>query len=128
MASKVPAIHWRRSFQPAPSSARAARRFVDGALADAGFRGDLDTVLLLVSEVVSNAVRHAGTPFHLHLELEGDEVTVTVADASSQAAQVKDPGPTATSGRGMFIVEQLANRWGMKATPDGGKAVWFSCT
>jgi anti-sigma regulatory factor (Ser/Thr protein kinase) len=124
----VALIHWRRTFDPAPSSARAARRFVHRALAEGGFAGDVETVLLLVSEVVSNAVRHAGTPFDLMLELEGPEVTVTVVDASDEPAHVKDPTPGATSGRGMFIVEQLATRWGMERTPDGGKAVWFSCT
>lgn len=121
-------INWRRTFDPAPSSARAARHFVDGALADGGFTGDVDTVLLLVSEVVSNAVRHAGTPFDLTLQLDGPNVTITVFDASLEPALVKEPTADATSGRGMYIVEQLADRWGMERTADGGKAVWFSCS
>jgi anti-sigma regulatory factor (Ser/Thr protein kinase) len=119
---------WRRTFEPAPSSARSARRFVDGALNDSGFAGDLDTVLLLVSEVVTNAVRHAGTPFDLTLEVDGTEVTVTVVDASPAPATVRVPTPGSTSGRGLLIVERLAERWGTRPTADGGKAVWFSCS
>ena len=119
---------WRRSFEPAPSSARSARRFVDGALADSGFLGDVDTILLLVSEVVTNAVRHAGTPFDLTLEIHGPEVTVTVIDASPSPATRGSPTPGSTSGRGLLIVERLATRWGTRPTADGGKAVWFSCS
>ena len=118
---------WRRTFDPAPSSARAARQFAQGALVDGGFTGDVDTVLLLVSEVVSNAVRHVGTAFDVWLNIEAGCVTVTVIDSSREPALVKEPCSGAASGRGMYIVEQLADRWGMEHTADGGKAVWFSC-
>ena len=120
-------VLWRRTFDPALSNARAARRFVDSALADSGFTGDVDTVLLLVSELVSNAVRHAGTRFDLTLELAGQEVTVTVVDDSPSPAHLMRPAPGATTGRGLLIVDRLARRWGTRPTPDGGKAVWFSC-
>ncbi|HEY9557773.1 MAG TPA: ATP-binding protein [Acidimicrobiales bacterium] len=123
----MPGIRRRQTFDPAPSSARSARRFVAGVLQEAGFSGDVDTVLLLVSEVVTNAVRHAGSELTVLVELVDDEVTVTVADESDDVAMVKEPTTDATTGRGMFIVEQLATRWGLRPTPGGGKAVWFSC-
>src|SRR3546814_5957821 len=99
----VPGIRRRQTFDPAPSSARSARRFVAGVLQEAGFSGDVDTVLLLVSEVVTNAVRHAGSELTVLVELVDDEVTVTVADESDDVAMVTEPTTDATTGRGMVI-------------------------
>ncbi len=111
------------------SSARAARRFVAEAIEDDSFTGDVDTVLLLVSEVVSNAVRHAGTPFELTVDVGRSEVRVTVVDQdTTRQPRVQEQDPEATSGRGLYIVEQLATRWGSRTIEGKGKAVWFSCS
>lgn len=119
---------WEERFEPVPASAGSARRFVERVLRRAGFAGDLDTVLLLVSEVASNAVRHARTPFELRVELHGEEVVVTVVDRSPRPVEPQIQRPDATGGRGLFIVSQLARAWGTEATRNGGKAVWFACT
>lgn len=111
------------------SSARAARRFVAEAIDEDGFGGDVDTVLLLVSEVVSNAVRHAGTPFELTVDVGRSEVYVTVVDHdTTRRPEVQEQDPEATSGRGLFIVEQLATKWGSRTIEGEGKAVWFNCS
>ena len=110
-----------------PASARAARSEVAGALRSWGLDDQLDVVALLVTEVVANAIRHAG----------GEEIDVMVAlDESAVRVEVGDEGdgnpipglpPTAedASGRGLMIVEGLASRWGYERRPRGGKRVWF---
>lgn len=96
------------------------------AIDDEGFDGDADTVLLLVSEVVSNAVRHAGTPFELTVAVDESQVRVTVVDNDpSGRPEVQEQDPEATSGRGLYIVEQLASSWGAQSVEGNGKAVWF---
>ena len=83
-----------------------------------------DDLLLCVSEVVTNAVRHAGPPHSLRLSQAGDTLRVEVADAEQQAPILNQQDPLATSGRGLRILDQLATRWGSEPTEDG-KAVWF---
>ena len=83
-----------------------------------------EDLLLCVSEVVTNAVLHAGTPPHLRVSQSGDTVRVEVADADDRPPVLGRSDPLATSGRGLRILDQLAARWG--STPTGpGKAVWF---
>ena len=91
------------------------------------FTGDADTVLLLVSEVVTNAIRHAATPFDLTITVEGSKVTVSVVDHDrDHAPEIQDPGPTDTSGRGLLIVDTLATSWGYETVGGDTKSVWFS--
>jgi len=120
---------WHRRFPPVPSSPREARRFVANALAAHDFHGNVDTVLLLASEVVSNAVRHAATAFDLIVHVEEREVTVTVVDQDPlNPPAVQEQRPDATHGRGMFIVDKMASEWGAERRAGGRKAVWFSCS
>lgn len=109
-----------------PESAAVARRFVREVL-DAWDCDDPDDVaLLLTSEVVSNAVRHAATELAVRLRLEDDWTTlrVEVTDADGHLPEVQAPSDDATGGRGLLLVESLARRWGADATP-AGKVVWF---
>lgn len=86
----------------------------------------MDTVLLLVSEIVTNAVRHAATPFELTISVERAQVTVAVVDHDQQhLPKLRDPSPQDTSGRGMRIVEELASSWGTEPIDDDAKRVWF---
>lgn len=108
-------------------SVRAAREYVAGVVAAAHYRGDADIVALLVSEVVTNAIRHAATPFDLAVDAGQSAVTVTVTDgAGGTPPTVRSPLPEDTSGRGMLIVERLATDWGTTAAAKGRKAVWFT--
>jgi anti-sigma regulatory factor (Ser/Thr protein kinase) len=77
-----------------------------------------------VSELSTNAVRHAQTPFTVSASFADGLLRVEVADASSTFPRVLHPPPGAVEGRGMLAVDRLADRWA--AEPSGtGKVVWF---
>lgn len=113
-------------FPPTPSSASAARRYVWSRLAD--WQDDLpvDTVVLLADELATNAIVHTAQAFDLDVRLQPDGVTVVVSDTSPAALPpVTCPQPEAHGGRGLPLVDALADAWGWQPT-DGGKSVWFS--
>jgi anti-sigma regulatory factor (Ser/Thr protein kinase) len=115
-----------RRFEPEPLNVRAARDFVAGALEAQGFHGDADVVLLLASELVTNAVRHARTPFDVTVDVQDEKVKVAVIDGDrDHQPQMQNPGPDATNGRGLRLVDELATYWGSDRT-GRGKAVWFT--
>ncbi len=106
-----------------------ARHFAATVLHDASFRGDADTVLLLVSELVTNAVRHAATPFVLSLRVDGTAVTVGVVDEDrAHPPRMRHPLPTDTSGRGLHIVQEMSTSWGTELMAGNAKRVWFTCS
>lgn len=86
-----------------------------------------DMVLLLVSEVVTNAVLHARTEIRLGIGWNGDAVRVEVADHSPLAATPRPFSEMATTGRGMQMVDQVADTWGLRPVDDG-KVIWFELT
>lgn len=108
-----------------PASARAARRFVHDALACVDAEDLEDTVTLLVSELVTNAVVHAGSEVEVLVRLTPAAVRVEVSDASDVSPVARLAGEEDTSGRGLGLVESLARRWGIDPSPAGGKTVWF---
>ncbi|SDP42523.1 PAS domain S-box-containing protein [Streptomyces sp. cf386] len=80
------------------------------------------TTELIVSELVTNAIRYADPPIRLRL-LRDTRLTCEVADASSTAPRLRHARSTDEGGRGLFLVAQLAHRWGARYTPDG-KIIW----
>lgn len=86
----------------------------------------VDDVQLGVSELLSNAVRHAGTDIVLTMRLT-DRLTVEVLDNDPDLRHpvVPDLDLRATSGRGLRIVSAISSDWGVRAAPSG-KAVWFT--
>ncbi|MEO5679169.1 MAG: response regulator [Acidimicrobiales bacterium] len=108
-------------------SPRAARRFVEGILESWGCGNLLDTVTLLVSELVGNAVLHAGSEVELSVRLVGDRLRVDVIDRSTRVPQRRDANDDDLTGRGSDMVELLATAWGVSGRPDG-KSVWFELT
>lgn len=93
----------------------------------AGLPGDvLADAELLVSELMSNAVRHGGGAIRLTASLHAGGLTVAVFDAGTEQPQMRseDPERTVASGRGLRMVEQLAAEWGVDVGDDG-KTVWF---
>ena len=106
---------------------RAARRFVTQALS--GWdddEGDLtDTVTLLVSELVTNAVIHAGSDVEVMVRLTSTAARIEVTDASASSITPRDATTEEDSGRGLALVGSLAQRWGVRPLPGGGKTVWF---
>jgi len=107
-----------------------ARRFIAGVLGERWPR--LDDILLLASEITSNAVRHTasgdGGRFDVTVAFfaAGDCVRVEVADQGS-ASEPRMTGEDDLGGRGLRIVEVLADRWG-HAGDELGRVVWFEVT
>jgi anti-sigma regulatory factor (Ser/Thr protein kinase) len=88
-----------------------------------------DDVILLVSELVTNAVRHAGAgperPLRMQLSGASHWVRVAVADQGPGFAGHLEPPPgTESGGWGLFLVDQIADRWGVEPTSSGSR-VWF---
>lgn len=115
-----------RGFLPEPASVPAARRFVVDKL-DRLPGEVVDTVRLLVSELVTNAVMYAGTEFTVELDQSTSSLVVSVTDTGSGTPQMRDmPEPSDLHGRGLRIVLGLADDWGViPATAGVGKVVWF---
>jgi anti-sigma regulatory factor (Ser/Thr protein kinase) len=114
---------------PIAGSVHDARVVVGDVLSGAGFQGDVDAALLLTSEVVTNAVRHAATPIHLSVVASADSALVTVVDRDPDHLPVvrTNLDPLADGGRGLHILERMAQTWGV----DQGsttKTVWFIVT
>ena len=119
-----PGVH-RLPFELEPESAALTRGFTAGVLEGAGLRDQVDTAVLLVSELVTNAVRHARGPCALVVDVNGDEVELAVEDGDPDVPVARDGSGLEESGRGLLLVGALADRWGVRAIP-GGKAIWFS--
>ena len=85
--------------------------------------GVTDDVVLLVSEMVTNAVRYAAPPIRLEIASGDQDVVVAVCDGSPQRPAPRNPGEDAEGGRGMLLVNLLADDHGVRTDPPG-KAVW----
>jgi len=121
-----PGAHLRTALPARAESVRKARELIRLLYADSGVQADPDTVLLLVSELVSNAVQHAGGTVEVSARQLGSTLRVEVKDSSSDLPRVNDHSVDATSGRGLQMVDRLADRWGADpAGPGLGKTVWF---
>lgn len=115
------------SFEPVPVSAREARRFLRSFLEARGVDGDgADGAEVALSEVVTNAVLHAHTPFAVALALDDDGVLrVEVHDGNPQLPVQRDYAVQATTGRGMELVAAYARDCGVRVDGPAGKTVWF---
>jgi two-component sensor histidine kinase len=103
------------------STPKAARNAVSQRFGAETRCGDL---LLCVSEVVTNAIRHARTPSRMTVTRESDLVRVEVLDASEALPELQPLDLRSSSGRGLQIVDRLAHKWGSEHTANG-KVVWF---
>jgi PAS domain S-box-containing protein len=104
---------------------REVRRGVVDRCHDWGWHDRADEVELLVSELVTNAVVHVGGTVLVTVTASDRQLTVSVADTSVHAPSVGTADLFDTSGRGLGIVAELADEWGVD--PSGpGKSVWFS--
>ena len=84
----------------------------------------VEVVTLLVSEVVTNAVLHAGTEVVLRIGHEGTSIRVEVTDGSLTEPALRHFTGEAATGRGLWLVQELADAWGQEPKGDG-KVVWF---
>jgi anti-sigma regulatory factor (Ser/Thr protein kinase) len=86
---------------------------------------DRDVVALLISEVVTNALRHGSPPVSLRAALRDSRLTVSVDDGSTRPpTQLDDTAWDAIGGRGLHLVESLSDHWGVSVN-GVGKRVWF---
>ncbi|OIJ69881.1 ATP-binding protein [Streptomyces mangrovisoli] len=117
--------------RPDPAEVGRARRWARSRLAGSGIAVDeplAETLILLVSELVTNAVVHTGCTAVVRLFLPGGEaeaapVRLEVADTSTRAPVPRCADGDATGGRGLALVDGLADRWGW--SPEGaGKRIW----
>jgi hypothetical protein len=107
---------------PVTASTPQARHWVAEQLADLP-REARDSAVLLVSELVTNAVLHAVTPVVVSVHRFYDRVRVDVADRSPMAPAARSYEVDAVTGRGLSLLELLPSAWGVQPIPDG-KIVW----
>lgn len=111
---------------PLPESVAVARATVRGYLKAAGVR-DAEPAVLLVSELVSNAVLHPDVPsgpIELRVDLKGDCIHIEVEDADPSPPVNKPHAVDSERGRGLEIVDRLAKEWGWAPLQENGKRVW----
>ena len=114
---------------PVVASVPLARHVTLDALRSWGSPHDLDDAALLVSELVSNVVDHAHTEAVLTLELSlsGNWLRISVADGSAIRPVARELNHDRPRGRGLRLVEAIADRWGVE-DHHGGKRIWFELT
>jgi anti-sigma regulatory factor (Ser/Thr protein kinase) len=101
-----------------------ARAFLRSALETWQLDGFGDVTELLVSELVANVVTHVGTPMTLRVQRAPGTMRVEIDDPSSDPPVVRHPDAAEEHGRGVLLVDQLADTWGVDQRIDG-KTVWF---
>ncbi|MFJ1603397.1 SpoIIE family protein phosphatase [Streptomyces sp. NPDC088253] len=109
--------------EPEDAAPGRARRLARRALSRWGLEDMSDSVELLVSEVVTNAVRYASRPVTLRL-LRTDVLRCEVGDDVPQLPRLRQARATDEGGRGLYLVNKLARRWGATRLSTG-KVVWF---
>jgi anti-sigma regulatory factor (Ser/Thr protein kinase) len=107
-----------------PENVAKARAFVSSHLLDDGLPVIVDEAQLVVSELATNAVIHAGTPFGVTISRYDGVVEIAVRDGVSFALTVSSAEDHHQNGRGLRLVEMCSNSWGVTAPSTGGKSVW----
>ncbi|MFJ9821835.1 SpoIIE family protein phosphatase [Streptomyces sp. NPDC101151] len=100
--------------------ADALRQVADWGLDEAAFAAEL-----ILSELVTNAVRHGSGPIRVRL-LHARNLICEVSDTSNTAPHMRRAASTDEGGRGLFLVAQLSRSWGARYTADG-KVIWAEC-
>ncbi len=107
---------------PEVASIRVARAIADESGTDGS---SLEALRVVVSELASNAVHHARTPFTVSIDRHPDGgVAVEVHDDSADVPVTRPLEPHAARGRGLQIIEAFASAWGTTLDAAGGKTVW----
>ncbi|MGN9810392.1 STAS domain-containing protein [Micromonospora sp. BQ11] len=120
-AAAVPRL--RARLEPVAGACRRARELVGDACGRWNLPEAVGPASLVLSELVGNVVRHAGTPMQVTLTLRRPYLQLAVLDGSRAGARVMVPDLRAEGGRGLMLVRELAQRWGSGPAGDG-KVVW----
>jgi len=102
---------------------RAARHWMADRCAELHLDMDVTDLLLLVSELVTNACVHGAEPMRVLLDVDEGRVRVEVEDGSPMMPEVQRPDGSSTIGRGLLIVKSLSRAWGAERV-GAGKVVW----
>jgi PAS domain S-box-containing protein len=111
--------------QPGPQHVEGGRRFVRDILNGWDQAELAPTACLLVSELLTNAMRHTCEPIGLRLHHAGNEIIAEISDDHPQLPRRTLPEPADEDGRGLTLVDALADRWG-SLPANGSKIVWFA--
>lgn len=112
------------SFPASTSSIALARNAVSDRLADDVTSSVVDDVRLMVSELVTNAIVHARSACTVTLRMDDAGIRVEIGDGCPQTPTIRRPTPGEPHGRGLLIIDSLADRWGVDGG-GAGKTVWF---
>lgn len=109
---------------PSIDDVRVARRFLQAQCEDWGCGKSLPEVQLVLSELVTNALVHAGATCELRARLTDGVLRIEVRDRGPGTPDLRSPGQESEGGRGLMIVSSMAQAWGIESEQDGGKVVW----
>ncbi len=112
-----------RSFSSDMRSVSVARRFLKETTEAWGASNYTFGAPLVLTELATNAVLHARTPYEVHLSLDAAQLVVEVQDASPRLPRQRKYETDSATGRGLRLVAALCEDWGAKATT-AGKVVW----
>lgn len=105
---------------PVPASVRIGRQFVARALTDRDIPPEqIEDAMLIVSELVTNAIQHGRPPVRLRLCLTPADVTIEVEDGGDGRPRRRWPGTEALGGRGLAIVATLSRQWAVQPHGSG---------
>jgi hypothetical protein len=120
----TPGSYRHLDLEPEPGAARAARRLMTDACADWAMDDLAGSSCIVLTEMVNNVVAHAHTSMTVLLARRADALSLAVRDGSPTIPRFSGPvAPTAYGGRGLLLIDSVADRWGSLAS-DGGKVVW----
>ena len=110
---------------PLPTSPSAARAFLRGALQTWNLDGFGDVTEVLTDELVANVVRHVHAPMTVRVRRQPNSIRVEVDDPSNDPPVQQHADVLAESGRGLLLIDSLADQWGVIQHDGDGKTVWF---
>lgn len=121
------------ALRPTSTSSRQAREFATTTLRSWGLDDLVDDATVIISELVTNAVRHGVPPYaaaagdapiKLSLVRQGAFVVIIVSDPSEEDPKQRPADDVCENGRGLHVIEALSRAWGWTPLPGMGKAVW----
>ncbi|MDM7830267.1 ATP-binding protein [Cellulomonas edaphi] len=116
-----------RTVDPHYTAVAPARHWAAERLEEAGIPAERrELLVLLVSELVTNAVEHAWPPVVLRVDVDDERIRVEASDSHRDEPVLRDAPPTDPGGRGVWLIDRLASSWGSQLDRSGEfKTVWF---